>query len=220
MAEYLHTVSDKKLRSTLTRYRLSGHKLMYRDGQTQTTWLPPEQRLCSHCDLNQMETELHFNRVLPIHRYMDSVLQQIHPTLNSSDQEKLAYLLGEHKTCCVFCWSICVSLSHRRETLRLPELMFPAHVEYIMTYTPLYYLNYICLCKSYTVLYLIILFLSHTYNSHSFCTTIIRFKYLFYYYIIFLFLSVNSNVHYLWAAQLQLLWQYKCIVFVMPIKHT
>ena len=28
MAEYLYTVSDKKLRSTLTRYRLSGHKLM------------------------------------------------------------------------------------------------------------------------------------------------------------------------------------------------
>ncbi len=56
-----------------------------------------------------------------------------------------------------------------------------------------------------------------TYNSHSFCTTyLIRFKYLFYYYYYFYF----CYVHYLWGAQLQLLWQYKCIVFVMPIKHT
>ena len=33
MAEYLYTVSDKKLRSTLTRYRLSGHKLMIEMGR-------------------------------------------------------------------------------------------------------------------------------------------------------------------------------------------
>ncbi len=51
MAEYQFTVSDKKLGSTLTRYRLSRHR---------QTWLPPEQRLCSLCNLNQMKTELHF----------------------------------------------------------------------------------------------------------------------------------------------------------------
>ncbi|XP_059357014.1 serine/threonine-protein kinase Nek2-like [Carassius carassius] len=33
MAEYLYTVSDQKLRSTLTRYRLSGHKLMIETGR-------------------------------------------------------------------------------------------------------------------------------------------------------------------------------------------
>ncbi len=66
--------------------------------------------------------------------------------------------------------------------------MFPAHVDYIMTYYPFILLKCIfCLCKSYTVPYLI-LFLSHTYNSHSVCTTyLIRFKYLFYYYYYFYF---------------------------------
>ncbi len=40
MAEYLFTVSDKKLRSTLTRYRLSG-QADDRDGQTQTNMAAP-----------------------------------------------------------------------------------------------------------------------------------------------------------------------------------
>ncbi len=108
----------------------------------------------------------------------------------------------------------------KRRHSTCPELMSPAHVDYIMPYNSIILLKFIfCLCKPYTVSYLI-LFLTHTYNSHSFCTTyLIRFKYLFYY-MYFFFLSVNSNMHYLWAAQLQLLWQYKCIVCVMPIKHT
>ncbi len=106
MAEYLFTVSDKKLRSTLTRYRLSGHKLMIETGRHRQTWLPPEQRLCLHCDLNQMETELHFltecSKYTDIRTVYYDKIQQIHPTFTTlPDQEKLAYLLGEHKTCCV-----------------------------------------------------------------------------------------------------------------------
>ncbi len=195
MAEYLFTVSDKKLRSMLTRYRLSGHKLMIETGRHRQTWLPPEQRLCSHCDLNQMETELHFltecSKYTDIRTVFYDKIQQIHPTFTTlPDQEKLAYLLGEHKTCCVFAAQY-VSLCHHR---RCPELMFPAHVDYIMTYYPIILLKCIfCLCKTYTVLYLI-LFLSHTYNSHSFCTTyLIRLKKLFYYYyyLYFLFLLIQ-----------------------------
>ncbi len=69
--------------------------------------LPPEQRLCSHCDLNQMETELHFltecSKYTDIRTVYYDKIQQIHPTFTTlPDQEKLAYLLGEHKTCCVF----------------------------------------------------------------------------------------------------------------------
>ncbi len=120
MAEYLFTVSDKKLRSTLTRYRLSGHKLMIETGRHRQTWLPPEQRLCSHCDLNQMETRTALpDRVLQIHRYTDSVLRQntADPShiYNSSRPEKLAYLLGEHKTCCVFAAQYVSLCHHRRE---------------------------------------------------------------------------------------------------------
>ncbi len=193
MAEYLFTVSDKKLRSTLTRYRLSGHKLMIETGRHRQTWLPPEQRLCSHCDLNQMETELHFltecSKYTDIQTVYYDKIQQIHPTFTTlPDQEKLAYLLGEHKTCCVLaaqyvslspqkrrhstcvcecvcerdllcvCCSICVSLSpQKRRHSVCPELMFPAHVDYIMTYYPFILLKCIfCLYKPYTVLYLIL----------------------------------------------------------------
>ncbi len=124
MAEYLFTVSDKKLRSTLTRYRLSGHKLMIETGRHRQTWLPPEQRLCSHCDLNQMETELHFltecSKYTDIRTVYYDKIQQIHPTFTTlPDQEKLAYLLEEHKTCCVFAQY--VSLCHHRREDTPPE---------------------------------------------------------------------------------------------------
>ncbi len=120
MAEYLFTVSDKKLRSTLTRYRLSGHKLMIETGRHRQTWLPPEQRLCSHCDLNQMETELHFltecSKYTDIRTVYYDKIQQIHPTFTTlPDQEKLAYLLGEHKTCCVLAAQYVSLCHHRRE---------------------------------------------------------------------------------------------------------
>ncbi len=165
------------------------------------------------------------NRVLQIHRYTESVLRQntADPSTFTTlpDQEKLAYLLGEHKTCCVFAAQYVSLCHHRREDTRLPWADVSSTCRLYYDILPFILLKCIfCLYKSYTVPYLI-LFLSHTYNSHSFCTTyLIRFKYLFYYYYFFIFISVNSNVHYLWAAQLQLLWQYKCIVFVMPIKHT
>ncbi len=47
MAEYLFTVSDKKLRSTLTRYRLSGHKLMIETGRHRQHGCP-QSRDCVH----------------------------------------------------------------------------------------------------------------------------------------------------------------------------
>ncbi len=138
------------------------------------------------------------DRVLQIHRYTDSVLrqiQQIHPTFTTlPDQEKLVYLLGEHKTCCVLAAQY-VSLCHHRREDTPPALSWCSSTcRIIMTYYPIMLLKCIfCLCKSYTVLYLI-LFLSHTYNSHSFCTTyLIRFKYLF---ITIFFYFYFCYVHY------------------------
>ncbi len=47
----------------------------------------------------------------------------------------------ERETCCVFAAQY-VSLCHQKRRHSVcPELMFPAHVDYIMTYLPLYYLN-------------------------------------------------------------------------------
>ncbi len=159
MAEYLYTVSDKKLRSTLTRYRLSRHKLMIETGRHRQTWLPPEQRLCSHCDLNQMETELHFltecSKYTDIRTVFYNKIQQIHPTFKTlPDQEKLAYLLGEHKTCCVFAAQY-VSLSpQKRRHSTCPELMFPAHLDYIKPYYSVILLRCtFCFCKSNPLFY-------------------------------------------------------------------
>ncbi len=120
MAEYLYTVSDKKLKSTLTRYRLSGHKLMIETGRHRKTWLPPEQRLCSHCDLNQLETELHFLTECSKYTYIRTVfydkIQQIHPTFKTlPDQEKLPYMLEEHKNYCVFAVQYVSACHHRKE---------------------------------------------------------------------------------------------------------
>ncbi len=63
----------------------------------------------------------------------------------------------ERDLLCVCC-SICVSLSpQKRRHSVCPELMFPAHVDYIMTYYPFILLKCIfCLYKPYTVLYLIL----------------------------------------------------------------
>ncbi len=101
MVEYLYTVSDNKLRSTLTRYRLSRHKLMIETGRHRQTWRPPKQILCSHCDRNQMETELHF--LTECSKYTDIwtvFYDKIQPTFKTlPDQKKLAYLFGEQCVC-------------------------------------------------------------------------------------------------------------------------
>ncbi len=133
------------------------------------------------------------NRVLQIYRYTESVLRQntADPShiYNSSRPGETSVSARRTQDLLCACCSICVSLSpQKRRHPVCPELMFPAHVDYIMTYYPFILLKCIfCLYKSYTVPYLI-LFRSHTYNSHSFCTTyLIRFKYLFYYYYCFYF---------------------------------
>ncbi len=119
MAEYLFTVSDKKLRSTLTRYRLSGHKLMIETGRHRQTWLPPEQRLCSHCDLNQMETELHFltecSKYTDIRTVYYDKIQQIHPHIyNSSRPGETSVSARRTQDLLCACCSICVSLSPQK----------------------------------------------------------------------------------------------------------
>ncbi len=150
MAEYLFTVSDKKLRSTLTRYRLSGAEIVF------TLW--PES------DGNRTALP---NRVLQIHRYTNSVLPQntADPShiYNSSRPGETSVSARRTQDLLCVCCSICVSLSpQKRRHSVCPELMFPAHVDYIMTYYSFILLKCIfCLCKSNTLSYLI-LFLTYT----------------------------------------------------------
>ncbi len=125
MAEYLFTVSDKKLRSTLTRYRLSGHKLMIETGRHRQTWLPPEQRLCSHFDLNQMETELHF--LTECSKYTD--IRTVFYVLKYSRSIPHLQLFQTRRNCicsentrpavCLLL-NMCLSVTIEEKTLRLP----------------------------------------------------------------------------------------------------
>ena len=57
VAEYLTTATDPKRRKSLTRYRLSEHSLAIEKGRHGQTWLPREERMCSHCTHNQLETD-------------------------------------------------------------------------------------------------------------------------------------------------------------------
>jgi hypothetical protein len=60
VAEYLTTVTDPNVRKALTMYRLSEQSLAIEKGHRRQTWLSREDRLCTHCPQNEMETELHF----------------------------------------------------------------------------------------------------------------------------------------------------------------
>ncbi len=99
------------------------------------------------------------NRVLQIHRYTESVLRQntADPShiYNSSRPGETSVSARRTQDLLCVCCSICVSLSpQKRRHPVCPELMFPAHVDYIMTYYPLYYLNVYFACIN-LILYLI-----------------------------------------------------------------
>merc|ERR1711895_62441 len=68
LAEYLNTVKDPKLRKALTRYRLSEHSLAIEKGRHRQTPLSREDRLCTHCTQNVVETELHFLTTCPLYQ--------------------------------------------------------------------------------------------------------------------------------------------------------
>jgi hypothetical protein len=54
-----YTVTDPKLRKSLTMYRLSEHSLAIEKGHCRQTWLSSENRLCAHCPQKEVETVLH-----------------------------------------------------------------------------------------------------------------------------------------------------------------
>uniref|UniRef100_A0A9J8AFQ2 ribonuclease H n=1 Tax=Cyprinus carpio carpio TaxID=630221 RepID=A0A9J8AFQ2_CYPCA len=104
MANYLSTVTDVKLRKTLTMYRLSEHSLAVETGRRRQTWLSHEERLCSHCILGEIETELHFLTDCPkyqtIRYHYYPKINKIFPQFNNcTPTEKLTFILGEKSEC-------------------------------------------------------------------------------------------------------------------------
>ena len=102
MANYLTSVTDQKLRKTLTMYRLSDHSLAIETGRHRQTWQPREDRLCQLCPQRQVETETHF--LLKCDTY-EELRTKFFPTIQDfdslCDQEKMQTILGENSTSAV-----------------------------------------------------------------------------------------------------------------------
>ena len=63
---YLDFITDKKLRISYTRFRLSSHDLAVERGRYDNT--PRTERLCLYCNLGMIENEYHFLLVCPLYR--------------------------------------------------------------------------------------------------------------------------------------------------------
>ncbi len=98
-ANYL-LIKPFKERQILSKYRLSNHDLEIERGRHRQTWTEREQRICRHCDLQQIEDEKHFLLVCPkYHNVRETFLPRFEALIPSftelSDTEKMPFLLGE-----------------------------------------------------------------------------------------------------------------------------
>jgi hypothetical protein len=67
--KYLTLVSSKPIRRNITALRLSAHRLNIEQMRYSSidARIPPEQRLCSQCNLKEIEDELHFITICPMY---------------------------------------------------------------------------------------------------------------------------------------------------------
>ena len=94
--EYLTTMTDPKLRQSLTMYRLSEHSLAIERGHHRQTRLSRDDRLCVHCPQNELDTERYFLTSCPMYEHIrDTYFPQITQTNkefeNKSNIDKLTY---------------------------------------------------------------------------------------------------------------------------------
>ena len=121
LAPYLTLITDKNLRTTLTKYRLSEHSLAIEVGRHRQTWLPKENRLCPHCEQGTVETELHFLTQCTKYEdirlnYFKKISEVLPEFLLASSEERLSYLTGENEECLVLAAQYVTSCHKRRES--------------------------------------------------------------------------------------------------------
>lgn len=97
--QYL-SMKNIKLRTTLSKFRLSAHNLEIERGRFKNgKYLPPNQRLCKHCDLNICEDEIHFLLQCPNYTELRSELFTFCMSRNKyfrlyDDMQKFIWLLS------------------------------------------------------------------------------------------------------------------------------
>ncbi len=104
LAPYLSIIKGYGQRKLLTKYRLSEHSLCVETGRHKQSWRPRELRLCSHCTDGLIEDELHFLTECSKYKHIrDAYFKQIalvSPEFQqTSNTEKLSYILGEKEKC-------------------------------------------------------------------------------------------------------------------------
>ena len=99
VAEYLLTCKNIRIRSCLSRFRLSSHKLKIESDRYSVPRIPPEQRICTNCDDNICEDEFHF--LITCKKYSDlrktfyDNIQVIYNNFKQLlDQEKFIWLMS------------------------------------------------------------------------------------------------------------------------------
>ena len=104
LAEYLTTITEPKLRKTLTKYRISDHRLAVETGRHRQTWRPREDRQCSLCSQGEVETEIHFLLHCDAYKeiresYFPKIYENYTDINSLPDEAALPYLLGEKSQC-------------------------------------------------------------------------------------------------------------------------
>ena len=70
-------MSNSKLRKSLTRFRISCHRLFIETGRYSIPKIPAEDRLCKFCNLTRVEDEMHFLTVCPLYKQERDILYRV-----------------------------------------------------------------------------------------------------------------------------------------------
>ncbi len=90
-ANYL-LIKPFKERQILSKYRLNDHDLEIERGRHRQTWSEREQRICRHCDLQQIEDEKHFLMMCPKYLHVRETFLPRFDALIPSFTEKMPLL--------------------------------------------------------------------------------------------------------------------------------
>ena len=95
--KYLYVITNPTIRQAVTKFRTSAHNLRIEKGRHYKETV--DERLCQHCNLNQIEDELHFLLVCPLYKDLrDNMLTQISKCYeyftNLPQRDKLIWLLS------------------------------------------------------------------------------------------------------------------------------
>ena len=85
-------------RSPFTKLRVSAHSLMIEKGRHFHPKIPPEQRLCKLCSLNEVEDEFHFMLKCTFYKDLRTKMMldiaEIYDIDDMSDKERFIFLMG------------------------------------------------------------------------------------------------------------------------------